>query len=96
MGNKNCVIYNELSEKEKTILFENMKVAYTKEDVTFISFKYIENSGNNPKVFIQPFTNKTQYIFTNELEFINFMKKFNRRFIINQQSTQHGIINFVI
>ncbi len=50
----------------------------------------------SPKIFIESYGNKTKYIFKNKLEFINFIKKFNRRFIIIQLSIQHGTVNFVM
>lgn len=96
MGNKNCINYNELSEEEKTILFENMKSCYTKVEETDMLFKYIQKQGGEVKIYIEPYANKTKYIFANKLEFINFMKKFNRRFIIIQHSMEHGVVNFVI
>ena len=96
MGNKNCINYNDLSDEDKNILFENMKSCYTKVDETDMLFKYIQKKGSEPKIFIEPYTNKTKYIFENKLEFITFMKKFNRRFIIMQHSMEHGVINFVI
>jgi hypothetical protein len=38
MGNKNCINYNDLSDEDKNILFENMKSCYTKVDETDMLF----------------------------------------------------------
>ena len=87
MGNIKSFIYNNCDEGQKYKILTGFKKLYLREDVSELYFYKMEPNYN-----ITIILENKEIIFTNQMEFIDFMQNLCRPFIIIEH---HNYVYFV-